>query len=145
MKIVALIFRVILGGVFIYSGWQKLMSPIEEFRAVIVQYAFLPKPVIPWAAFLVPWLELIFGTFLLLGFMARKSAAVLGYFLAVFIGLLVRSLWLHLEIAECGCFGSGFLLAPKDALLLDACLFLIAWALFRRKNHYLSLDELLNR
>ncbi len=121
------------------------MSPVEEFRAMIVQYAFLPKPVVPWAAFLMPWLELIFGTFVLLGFMTRKSTAVLGCFSAVFIGLLVRALVLHLEIAECGCFGSGFLLAPKDALLLDACLFLIAWTVFRRKNHYLSLDKWLNK
>lgn len=145
MRIVMLIARVILGAVFIYSGWQKLMGPVEEFRAVILQYAIFPKPFVPWIALLVPWLELIFGTFVVLGFMTRKSAVALACFLAVFITLLVRSLMLHLSIMECGCFGSGFLLRPRDAILLDVGLLIFAILVIRCKSDPWSLDARLNK
>ena len=145
MKIIGFLWRLILGAVFIYSGWQKLMGPVEEFRAVILQYAIFPKPFVPWIAFSVPWLELIFGTFVVLGFVTRKSAVALACFLAVFITLLARSLMLHLSIMECGCFGSGFLLRPKDAILLDVGLLIFAIIVIRRKSYAWSLDALLNK
>ena len=145
MILMSLVLRVLLGGVFTYSGWLKLMSPIEEFRMAVTQYAFLPKPLVMPAVFMVPWLELVFGTFVLLGFMTRKASAVLACFLSAFILLLARSLWLGLAVRECGCFGSALLLAPKQAILLDAALLLSALLVVRRGARSLSLDGWLNR
>ncbi|MBI3999250.1 MAG: DoxX family protein [Candidatus Omnitrophica bacterium] len=145
MAFILLLIRIFIGGVFLYSGWSKLMTPIENFTAVLEGYQFLKPVLITPVAFFVPWLELIFGAFLALGFLTRASASVIGTFLAVFIFLLSRSLLLHLPISECGCFGSGITLAPWQALALDLGLFIASLILLWRCPKLLSLDERLNR
>ena len=146
MPLVLILVRILVGGVFIYSGWHKLMASIENFMAVLQGYQFLPSSLIPIFAFLVPWLEFIVGVFLALGFMTRASSTVLSAFLAVFISLLARSLWLHLPIHECGCFGGAISLSPKQAMALDSSLLLGAFILMGRgKSIPFSLDRWLNK
>lgn len=139
------LMRMAVGGVFVYSGWEKLMSPIENFMAVIESYAFLKGPLVAFVAFLTPWMEFIFGIFLLLGFLSRFSAGILGFFSLIFIGLLARSVWLHLSISECGCFGSGITLTPVQALILDSGLLIMCFMITELRPCLLSLDERLHR
>ena len=145
MPFLLLVMRLFLGGIFVYSGWQKLIAPVENFMAVIEGYQFLKPPFISITAHLVPWLELTFGFFLMLGFLTRTSAAFLGILLMIFIGLLTRSLWLHLPVLECGCFGSGITLAPWQALILDSGLLLVSMAIIFSPLRGYSLDERLHR
>ena len=146
VSFILIFIRVFVGGVFIYSGWNKLMAPLENFMAVLQGYQFLPLSLILPVAFLVPWLEFIFGVFLALGFLTRSSSAVLGAFLMVFVLLLARSLWLGLPIHECGCFGGGISLSPKQAIALDSGLLLAALILMGKgKSLLLSLDRRLNQ
>ena len=140
-----LVMRLFVGIVFMYSGWEKLTSPLQNFMAVIEGYQFLKPSLIQWVALVFPWLELIFGTFLTLGFLSRLSASVLAIFLTTFIVLLSRSLLFHLPISECGCFGSGFSLAPWQALVLDSGLLVLVLILLRNRSMILSLDERLHR
>ena len=126
MSILLVLIRFFLGGVFVYSGFSKLIDPIENFSVVITSYQFVPSAWVWPIAFFLPWLELIFGTFLCLGFLVRFSATVLAVLSGTFSALLVRSILLKLPITECGCFGAGIVLAPKQALILDAGLFLMA-------------------
>src|SRR3989338_3567308 len=133
--------RLLEGGVFIYSGWEKLMVPVENFMAVIDQYRFLSESLARPVSRVVPWLELVFGTFLLLVFMTRVSAAVLTGLLGVFVALLGRAIVLGLSIADCGCFGSGIKLTPHHALLLDTALVLCSAFVFRHAPRVLSLDR----
>lgn len=120
------LIRIFLGGVFFYSGFSKLIDPVENFSAVITSYQVLPAGWVWPVAFFLPWLELIFGTFLVLGFLTRASAAFLAALSGTFIVLLSRSMILKLPITECGCFGAGIVLAPWQALVLDTGLFLMA-------------------
>ncbi len=145
MIFVLLLMRLILSGIFIYSGFSKLIAPLENFIAVIEGYQFLKPELVRPIAFFLPWLELIFGTFLLTGFLTRFSTAVLALFSAVFISLLARSLILKFPIAECGCFGAGISLAPHQALLLDVGLFLMAICLIIIPSTTLSLDKRLQK
>ncbi|OGW86902.1 MAG: hypothetical protein A3C35_04165 [Omnitrophica bacterium RIFCSPHIGHO2_02_FULL_46_11] len=145
MPFILLAMRIFVGAVFVYSGWSKLISPIENFMAVIEGYQFIKQPYISTVAFVLPWLELIFGTFLSLGFLTRVSSTVLSIFLAVFITLLLRSLMLHLPVAECGCFGSGIILTPWQALFLDSGILVVSLILVRQRPRWLSLDRILNR
>ena len=73
MVFILILIRVVVGGVFVYSGWHKLMAPIENFIAVLQGYQFLPSPLVSAVAFLVPWLEFIVGAFLLLPMRAHPS------------------------------------------------------------------------
>ncbi len=145
MALVLLLIRLLLGGIFIYSGFSKLIAPVENFVAVIEAYQFLTPEFIRSVAFILPWLELIFGTFLLTGFLTRMSAFMLALFSATFVGLLARSLILKLPITECGCFGAGISLAPKQALILDLGLFLIAACLIIIPSTIFSLDKRLQK
>lgn len=145
MSLVLLLIRFVLGGVFIYSGFSKLIAPVENFVAVIEHYQFLNPKLIQPVAVILPWLELIFGTFVFTGFLTRLSAGVLTLLAAVFASLLTRSLILKLPITECGCFGAGISLAPKQALFLDIGLFLVALCLMKVPSHLFSLDKRLQR
>lgn len=136
-----LLMRIFVGAVFMYSGWEKLMAPVENFMAVIDQYRFLPLEVARPTALVVPWLELVLGTFLVVGFMTRVSATGVMVFLGVFIVLLGRSILLELPIADCGCFGSGISLAPHQALMLDTALLLCTVLVFTQPPSRLSLDR----
>ncbi len=141
MRFILFLMRIFVGGVFIYAAWGKLMAPVENFAAVIEGYQFLKTPFNSFVAHFFPWLELIFGTFLTIGFLTRISAAVLSVFLGVFVSLLLRSLWLHLPISECGCFGSGITLAPWQALILDSSLLMVSFIVIWSKPLFSSLDE----
>lgn len=145
MPFILFLMRIFVGGVFVYSGWEKLSAPIENFMAIIEGYQFLKPPFISIAAHAVPWLELIFGAFLALGFLTRTSTVALACFLMFFIGLLLRSLLQHLPVSECGCFGSGIVLSPKQALILDSGLLMISLVLIGLRSRFLSLDEKLHR
>ena len=145
MTLILFLARAFVGGVFIYSGWEKLMAPIENFKAIIEGYQFLPSTLVTPVAFFVPCFELIFGTFLVLGFLNRTSAVVLGLFLITFITLLSRSLWLRLPISECGCFGSGITLPPWQALILDSGLLILALILIKKRPSIFSLDKRLHQ
>ncbi len=137
--------RLILGAVFVYSGFSKLIAPLENFTAVIEGYQFLNPQFVRPVAFFLPWLELILGTFLFTGFLTRLSAVLLGLFSAVFVTLLTRSIVLKLSITECGCFGAGISLAPKQALLLDSGLLLMALCLSIFSSSLFSLDQRLQK
>lgn len=145
MTFLTFLMRIILGGVFIYSGFSKLIAPVESFVAVIESYQFLKPQFIHPVAFVLPWFELILGTFLLTGFLSRLSAAMLSFLSLLFVGLLSRSLLLKLPITECGCFGAGITLAPKQALLLDLGLFLMAICLIICPPRLLTLDARLKK
>jgi len=133
--------RLIVGGIFLYSGWEKLMSPVENFIAVIDQYQLFPPTSIPMIAHTMPWLELFFGASLVIGYLTRLSAALLGIFLVAFICLLARSILLGLSIAECGCFGAGLTLEPYQALILDGVLLVFGILIWIKKGTFLSMDK----
>lgn len=137
--------RLIFGGLFVYSGFSKLIAPVENFAAVIESYQFLKPQFVHPIAFLLPWLELVLGAFLLTGFLIRLSTIVLGFFSSFFVGLLTRSLILKLPITECGCFGTGITLAPKQALLLDLGLLLMAICIVISPPQSFSLDARLKK
>lgn len=145
MFFILFIARVFLGGVFVFAGWEKLMAPIENFVAVIEGYQFLKPPFTSFVGNVVPWLELVFGAFLVVGFLTRTSATLIAVFLLVFISLLSRSMWLHLPVSECGCFGARITLAPWQALILDTGLLVVALIIIWLRPHVLSLDEKLHK
>ncbi|OGW81384.1 MAG: hypothetical protein A3G33_00760 [Omnitrophica bacterium RIFCSPLOWO2_12_FULL_44_17] len=145
MKLFLLIGRLAVGGILIYSGWNKLLAPPEEFAAAVEAYRFLPDMLIPLVATAVPWIEFILGAFIFLGFMTRTSAAVASVFFLAFIALLIRTIILKLPILDCGCFGAAIHISPRDTVKIDFILFLFSLLLSRRGSGILSLDHRLKK
>jgi cobalt-zinc-cadmium efflux system protein len=140
MKIPLLISRLILGGVFVYASFDKILHP-HEFAEVVYNYQILPDALVNFTAILLPWLELSAGVFLILGLFLRGALFTCNVLLAVFLVALAFNLARGLDI-DCGCFsssvgpstgGSMILYLLRDAFLLAMGLSVFFYVL-RREN-----------
>ena len=106
-EMIGLLARLLAGGVFVYAGLIKVLSPAEEFAYAIESYRVLNSQLSLRAAYLMPWLELYTGLLLMAGVFTRYAALLTGAML-VFFELLLGQAWLRgLPVTSCGCFGSG--------------------------------------
>ena len=100
-----LIARIILGVVFIYASYDKLFHP-KEFAGIIYHYQILPDRLINIAAISLPWLELLMGVFLIIGFWMPGTVIWCNFLLVVYIAALSLNLARGLDI-NCGCFSTA--------------------------------------
>ncbi|MBN1592447.1 MAG: DoxX family membrane protein [Candidatus Coatesbacteria bacterium] len=101
-KITALIFRIIVGGVFVYASIDKIIHP-AQFADMVYNYRMLPYFVINFFAVILPWIELVIGLCLILGPFSDAASLVTGGLLAMFIVASIAALIRGLDI-NCGCF-----------------------------------------
>jgi uncharacterized membrane protein YphA (DoxX/SURF4 family) len=129
-----LALRVILGAIFIYSGYVKLREPWALFAMNIDSYQILPFRFVEPAARVLPWFEIVIGLMMVAGIWMRLSASVLSLTLVIFFSAMVRAKLAGQQI-NCGCFGSGEPISKwtflRDGALLAGSLF-VAWFAFRR-------------
>lgn len=140
--------RLFLGFFFAYAGFSKLMEPLENFRGIVAQYEIIPSFLVPWIAHILPWMEFLFGVFLIVGWLTRPSALTLSLLSLGFIIILVGSKWFYgLDPADCGCFGENslFHFSGRQILLLDTFNFLIGLRLFFLRDHFCSLGQWLKK
>ena len=102
---VGILFRVVVGAVWLVAGVLKLPDPAENVRAVRA-YQLLPENVVPVVGHGLPILEILLGVCLLLGLVTRVAAVVSSALLIVFI-VGIASAWARGLSIECGCFGGG--------------------------------------
>ncbi len=129
---VGAVCRLLLGGIFIYTGLPKLMHP-AEFARLVYGYHILDPSFVNLVGIALPWVEVIAGAFLLIGILPQSSAAVIAGLLGVFIIGGFLALARGLEI-KCGCFfpfmGEHKLtwgLLVRDAVLLVIALQPVVW------------------
>ena len=131
--------RLILGGVFVYSGYVKLHQPWMLFAISINSYQMIPESAAAILARTLPWFELALGIVILLGWKLKWSASVATGLLLVFFSAMLRAYSKNLDI-DCGCFGFGEKLGPmrfaEEALLLALAVAVVLGAVFvaRRKS-----------
>jgi len=130
--------RIFLGLIFVYSGFTKLMEPVENFQGGMAAYEVIPYAVIPFLARVIPWVEFLFGAFLILGYLPRVSAFVLGMMSFSFVLLILTTRVVTGVLpADCGCFGEGSLihLKPMQVLVMDVLNTVIGMRLAFLKTH----------
>ncbi len=103
--VAALVFRLILGVIFIYSGIMKAADPMG-FAQSIVNYRILPDVMINPSAILLPWVEIIIGGSFLLGILIRGCALVSAVLFAIFGCALTANVVRGFDVA-CGCFSTS--------------------------------------
>ena len=138
--------RMFLGLVFAYSGFTKLMEPVGNFQGGMAAYEIIPYAVIPFLAHVIPWIEFLFGSFLIAGYLPRISALVLAGMSASFVLLILTTRIATGSLpADCGCFGEGSLihLKPMQVLAMDVCNTFIGVRLALLKSHPFSLASIL--
>lgn len=96
--------RWILGGIFIYASYDKILHP-AAFAEIIYRYQLFPDVLINLIAIILPWLELIMGLFLIAGVWMSGTVVWSNVLLISYIGALVFNLYRGLDI-HCGCFST---------------------------------------
>lgn len=101
-RVVRLIARVIVGGLFLITGIDKILDPYG-FMAAIGEYGIVSGNALLITAVVFPWLEAVFGATLLLGIFPRTSALVISGLVLVFIIAMFLA-WGENLSTGCGCF-----------------------------------------
>jgi uncharacterized membrane protein YphA (DoxX/SURF4 family) len=122
------LFRVIVGGVFIWAGALKIADPLG-FAQSIKNYQIFPHTLAFLIAVLLPWVEVLSGVFLIIGVFKRSSALLISLLLIGFIGLVALALARGID-TSCGCFGSISRRADFSLILTDAVLLVLALSVF---------------
>lgn len=132
-KAIATTLSIMLGIVFIYSGYTKLYPVIETFEFTFVDLNIANWYTAPVIARLLIGLEFFTGTLLISCFALRKITLPLAIFILVlFCFYLVALLVTMGNNSNCGCFGEHLRMTPLQALLknlvmLGACMFVYLW------------------
>ena len=101
-SVIALLCRVILGVILVYASIDKIVHP-AEFAKAIGNYNVLPFGLENLLGIVLPILELLVGTCLVLGVMLDGSAIIAAGMMVVFIIALSQALFRGIDI-NCGCF-----------------------------------------
>ena len=135
------VVRVVVGGLFIMAGFSKLILPHAEVVVSIQQYGVIPPVLTPLIASLLPWVEVLSGTALLIGFFTTPAALVVAMQLVSFCSLMATILVLGIEIEDCGCFGNlGLKETPLQVLLRDLVMLAMLGAVLKRRRDVLAVD-----
>ena len=119
--------RMVLAGVFIYSGYIKVQNTLQ-FAVAITGYQLVPENLVyPMAQYL-PWIEIALGVAILIGWKIRFfSSAAAG--LLVFFMVILTITYLRGIEANCGCFSMDDPISPmtivRDSLILIPALYLV--------------------
>jgi putative oxidoreductase len=126
LRILHWLCRLILAGIFLYTGYIKLRSPLQ-FAAVLAGYQLFPDTLILPMADYFPWVEIGLGVLLLVGWKMRYVALAACALLASFLTVLAITYFRGID-ANCGCFSFedriSLLTLGRDTLILLPALFL---------------------
>lgn len=119
LKMLTHISRVLVGLLFIYSGFVKLVDPIgsqykfeEYFSAGVLNLEFLIPFALPFSILLIVT-ELVLGIMLLVGYKPKLTVWSLFGLNLVFLFLTWYS-YTYNKVTDCGCFGDALKLTPKE-------------------------------
>jgi uncharacterized membrane protein YphA (DoxX/SURF4 family) len=126
-KTLLVLFRLVLGGLFVYAGVVKVLDPLG-FAQDIRNYRLVGQSLSFIAAVVLPWLEILAGLALAAGVWKRASALIISGLLVFFILLTLVTIARGLDV-DCGCFGAlsrksgfGVILEDLGMLFMGLCL-----------------------
>lgn len=135
LKYITHLFRIIVGAIFMFSGYVKLVDPIgsqfkfeEYFSESVLNIEFLVPYALPLAILLII-AEIALGVFLLIGFKPKFTIWSIFLLMLVFLFLTWYSAYYN-KVTDCGCFGDAIKLSPwetfyKNVFTMPLILFLI--------------------
>jgi uncharacterized membrane protein YphA (DoxX/SURF4 family) len=134
---VHLALRVLLGGFFVYASLDKIASP-GAFAKIVYQWQVLGPVLSNLVAVVLPWVELVAGVALIVGFWKREAALVIALMLVVFLGAAASVMARGIDVENCGCTsvekgaepspfrGVGWFLVGRNLLMLASAVVLVA-------------------
>ena len=140
-KYFLLVLRLVVGGFFVFASIDKLMNQ-EEFAKAIYNYKFLPSVFINIFAIIIPYMELIAGSLLILGIYKRGSSFLISFLLIIFLISLGQAYARGLDI-NCACFSLESSGQKSDILLriIEDIFLLIASIIIFKKSKTIILNK----
>lgn len=110
--------RVVLGGIFVYASIDKILYK-SKFAEIISGYHILPDFLINLTATVLPYVELISGLMLILGFLKKFFAAILSLLLIIFIMAIMLASIQGFNF-DCGCFSVNTSVKHSNPMIIIA-------------------------
>lgn len=133
--------RFLVGGVFVFAGMSKLALPHGEVVAQIQQYTVIPRLLTPLIATVLPWVEVLSGAALCIGFLTTPAVWLVAAQLVSFCLLMSAVLVAGIELEDCGCFGAlGWQETPLQVLLRDLVMLALLWPVIMRCRDVWAVD-----
>ncbi len=127
MKIIIQLFRIIVGALFIFSGFVKLVDPIgsqykfqEYFSESVLNMEFLIPYALPFAIILIV-AEILLGVMILIGYKPKATVWSLLIITIIFLFLTWYSAYYN-KVTDCGCFGDAIKLTPWETFYKNVIL-----------------------
>ncbi len=99
--ILVLLIRILLGFIFIYASYDKILDP-GKFARDISNYHIVPFGMENTIAIILPWLELLIGIGIVIGIFLDGNVILSGFLLLLFNFLIFQAMIRGFNI-ECGC------------------------------------------
>lgn len=129
------ICRLLLGLVFVYASYDKILHP-QAFALAVFNYQIVPDVAVNLIALILPWLELLLGLCLVFGVWLPGATIAGNGLLVFFLGALVFNQIRGLDI-HCGCFSTEIQEGPagvgtvlRDLGFLAMSLYLLLFIFF---------------
>ncbi|MEP3836262.1 MAG: BT_3928 family protein [Algibacter sp.] len=140
MKALVSISRILVGVLFIFSGFIKLNDPLgfsyklqEYFSPDVLNIPFLEPYALIISVFVVVF-EVVLGVFLLIGYKPKFTVwSLLG--MIVFFTFLTFYAAYFEKVKDCGCFGDFLKLEPWESFWKDVALLVLIVILFIGVKH----------
>lgn len=113
---VSLPARLYLGFVFVYASLHKIADP-GAFALDVATYQLLPLSLVNIFALILPWIEVVTGVMIVVGFRTRAAALLIAGMMVAFMLALAWALYNGLDMS-CGCFASASDEDPISGLTL---------------------------
>lgn len=129
MRRACLALRLLLGGLFLYASWDKILHP-AAFASIVRDYRILPDALSNAVAISLPWLEAVLGALLILGRLMPGALALTNLLLLGFYAALVANAIRGVDIG-CGCFSTAATAGDGGTawyLFRDGLFLILAWA-----------------
>lgn len=144
-RIVDPISRIIVGGLFIFSGLIKLNDPIgtaiklqEYFEVFSEDFGSFFSIFIPVAlelGMILIVLEVVLGVAVLINYRMRVTTVVLLALMVFFTFLTFYSAYFN-KVTDCGCFGDAIKLTPWESFWKDVFLMVFVLHLFWHRKRF---------
>jgi len=102
---VRLACRLVPTALLLWAGVAKAIDPQGSILSVNA-YDVLPEAAVRAVAALLPWVEIVLGTLLILGLFVRFAGVATAVLTSIFIAGMAQAKARGLPI-DCGCFGAG--------------------------------------
>ena len=119
MKFLVQLARIIVGALFIFSGFVKLVDPIgskykfqEYFSEDVLNLEFLIPYALPFAIILIV-AEILLGVMILIGYKSKLTVWSLFLLTLIFLFLTWYSAYYN-KVTDCGCFGDAIKLSTWE-------------------------------